>query len=504
MEYVDESFDPAGHSMVDRIWEINYDENLRARDLNSLLRKPPAGSYVVRLKVKSKTGLWSDWFEQQLYVETNRPPLIRDFQVQPEKPAVGESLSFHYAYENEEWEPVPEERWSYQWQSQDGELRSGIGKPRAFFEPGRYQITLSLRDAYGNWSDPKTIEIEVLEREKRNEFSYKFSDPRPGEIIHNPKKGNYNDYPLNQSFQMTRLGPTLLFSNSPETVPGPGILYRDEVSGPIRVVYHHRNGSHTPLRLAVLVENAGQEAVKLTRTKSAFGGPAEDVMHLGQLVAFNYYRSAEKIEIMLPPGEKYVLYQSPGSGWSHNQSLTGMFDLQTDRPVRISILALSLEDTSFAQEELPIWPRDGRHARGTFSLADREVQILIKGDRKEKLVLGKDGEGFESWLTGRDALTGDLIINKGNYGAVYYLHFSSEEKIGILFNPRGLTFKGALQAFDGNPYRIPTLGSFYGLREAAVVGVLDPGQKASLVYTPPNGSDAPVVLAIIPAAFWDE
>lgn len=504
VEFIDESFDSAGRPLADRIWEINYNESLRSRDLNSLLLKPPAGTYVVRLKVKSKAGLWSEWFEQHMIVEPNRAPVVRDLQILPERPSMGESISFSYSYDNEEWEPVVEERWSYRWWSQDGENRSGVGRPRAFFEPGQYQINLSIRDAYGNWSDPKTVEIDILHREKQSELSYKFSDPQPGEIVHNPDRVNYNDYPLNPSYRMTKTGPTLLFSNSPETVPGPGILYQDEVSEPIRVVYHHRNGSSTPLRLAIMVENTGENVINLLRTKSASGGPVEDVMHLGQLVAFNYYNSAENTTVMLQPGEKYTLYQSPGHGWKYNQSLTGMFDFQTDGPVNVSILALPLGDSVSSYEELPIWPRDGRHARGTFPQADQEVQILIRGDKKEKIVLGKDGEGFESWLKGYDVLTGDEIINKGNYGAVYHLHFTSETKTGILFNPRGISFKGALQGSDGGLYNIPATGSFSGLREAAVAGILHPGQKASLVYTPPNGSDAPVILAIIPESFWDE
>lgn len=497
----DFSYDPYGYPITERRWRINRDPKLTSGSLASFFTTPPAGEYIIGLQVKNKTGVWSDWVEKTLIVKPNEPPIIEEFRPINPHIAQGENLAFHYRASNEPWEEIVEERWRYR--QIDGEV-SSIGKPRSFFQAGDYEVTLQVKDAYGNWSEPASTVVTVTDQVREGELEYKFSRPIPGEIIDNVSQINYNNLPPETNYRTWVGGPTLLLSNSPEAVPAPGILYRDKVAGSFRVMYHHKNNSPDVNRLVVVAENQGAKPVTLVQRKSAAAGPVTDVMHLGQLVALDYLAAPDANKtVVINPGEKYLLYQSPSTGWKTGQSLTGMFDLESDGPLSISIAAIGPYHGPEHIAQLPILPRD-LHARGTFPNADRWVEIFISPDEPKKIEVGKDQQGFESWLVGYDALTGAPVIHKGNYGAVYYLTFHANTRTGVFLNPRGLTFKGAFQGFDHNCYKAPATDGFYGSRRAAVVGVIEPGRTVELVYTPPNGSDAPVLFGLIPEEFWPD
>ncbi|NLL19422.1 MAG: hypothetical protein GX262_10450, partial [Clostridia bacterium] len=269
-------------------------------------------------------------------------------------------------------------------------------------------------------------------------------------------------------------------------------------------MFHHINNTVAVQQLVVVAENQGSETVTLTQTKATAMGPTGDVMHLGQTAALEYLQlSNQPRTILLKPGEKYLLYQSPKTGWKLNQAITGLFDLTSSGPVSITVAALGSNDYWNNLNSLPLLPRDV-HPRGTFPNADLWVDIYLSSEEPRKIELGKDQQGFESWLTGYDALTGAAVINRGNYGSLYHLTFHPERRTGILLNPRGLSFKGAFRGLDGNSYRAPAYDSFYGSRRAAVVGVLEPGQPGTIVYLPPNGSDAPLIFGLIPESYWPD
>ncbi|HHW07170.1 MAG TPA: hypothetical protein GXX34_06540 [Clostridia bacterium] len=497
----DYSYDPYGYPITERRWRINRDPKLTSSSLASFFTTPPAGEYIIGLQVKNKAGAWSEWVEKTLIVRPNEAPRIVEFR--PIAPEIdpGENLAFRYRADNEPWEEIVEERWRYR--HLDGDIATA-GKPRSFFQPGTYEVTLQVKDAYGNWSEPASTHVTVTDRVREKELVYKFKRPLPGEIIDNVALVNYNELAPETNYRSWVGGPTLLLSNSPEAVPAPGILYRDKVSGAFRVMFHHKNSTDMVDKLLVVAENQGPEPVTLILKKTAAAGPNNDVMHLGQLVALNYLAAPEQNKpVVILPGEKLLLYQSPGTGWKTGQSITGMFDLDSDGPLSIAVAALGPDDTLARLEFLPLLPRDV-HARGTFTNPDRWVEIYVSPEGPRKIEIGKDQQGFENWLVGYDALTGAPVVHKGNYGAVYYLTFHAVNHTGVLLNPRGLTFKGAFMGFDGNSYKAPATDGFYGSRKAAVVGVIEPGQPSQFVYTPPNGSDAPVILGLIPEEFWPD
>lgn len=499
----DLSYDPYGYPLVERRWQINRDPKLRTNDLASIFSSPEPGEYIVGLQVKNKAGRWSEWTEQIVKVKPNEPPLVEELR--PVKPVVdqGEKLDFIYRAQNEIWEDIVEERWTYRHLHRD--IR-GSGKPRALFAPGDYEVTLELKDAYGNWSKPAITQITVTDTVRHSELEYKFRQPVPGEVIDNPSQFNYNHLVSEDNYTFRTGGPILLLSNSPETVPAPGILYRDKLSGSIRVMFHHINNSPAVHRLVVIAENQGNEAITLTQTKTVTQGPTTDVMHLGQLSALEYLQAPQQEKnIVLEPGEKHLLYQSPTTGWKLNHAITGVFDLTSSGPVSITVAATGLNDrwNGDTLSHLPLLPRD-IHPRGTFPNADRWVEVFLNSGKPRKIEVGKHQQGFETWLSGYDALTGAPVSNVGNYGSIYYLTFVAEDRTGILLNPRGLNFKGAFTGLDGKSYRVPASDSFYGSRRAAVIGVLEPGEAKTVIYIPPNGSDAPVIFGLIPEDYWHE
>lgn len=507
LKVMDES-DAGQYSIIDREWEVVFSDGktITTKDVNSIMSKPIPGTYMVRLRVKNELNVWSDWVEQELIVNENKPPVIVELTPSKKSVAQGEKIDFSVEVENEEWEEIVEKKWSYRyWTDPEKDELSGLGKPRAFFYPGEYEIRLEVMDEYGNWSNPKTTIVNVTEKQKQSEYGFKFADPKPGEVIINPHRINFNNYDIYENVKTEKTGPTLLFSDSPEKVEQPGILYQDIVTGPVRVMFHHKNGIQDmskKYRLLVIAENIDTDTVTITKTKYAAGGPSEDEMHVGQVVAMRYLESDINEKLTLDPGKVIYLYDSLPSNWKIDQTLSAMMDFKVNGPLKVTIVVVEEDFNLKYYNDLPVLPRDDVHFRGTFHKADTNVEVNYDGKDTAKIVLGKDGEGFEEWLEGYDALTGDEIINMGNYGAVYNFTLKSDKKTGILLNPRGMTFKGTFKGLDSKVYKAPEVGGFYGLNRACVVGVVEKCDTVNFSYIPPNGSDSPVLLILVPKKNW--
>lgn len=452
----------------------------------------------------------------------NLPPVITSLGLQGDVIKIGEVPVLNYTYDNEEGEGIIAEEWSYRFA---GDTRVITGKPRAFFRPGEYLLFLRIKDTAGNWSETATTSFFVSEEKLMGEIAFKFSKPVYGEIFENVENVNFNILASNENVTFERTGPVLHFSNSPEEVTQPGILYRSEASGNFRLKYHHLNGSTEKQYLYVIAENNGLNPVTLKTIKSGVGGPVNDYMSLGQLVAMRYLSSQPSNPVTIQPGEKIIL--NPDLRFlKHKEAVTGMQDFEVDGTITISVVmgpekvpegetGVSSESVPVKTPEemlkekieyllsLPALPRDSQHIRGVFPGGDCLVDIQVNDERMEKVILGRDLPGFDAWIEGFDPLTGDTIKNVGNYGVVYRLKLSSPVKTGMLLNPRGSIFRGAFLAPDGKVYEAPENSFFTGSQRAAVLGVLEAGKMAEFVYTPPSGSDTPVVIALIPEEFWD-
>lgn len=488
----------------------------------------------------------------------NLPPVITSVGLQSDVIKMGEVPSYSYTYDNEPGEPIWEEEWSCQLV---GDTKVVTGKPRVFYQPGQYVLSLRIKDAVGNWSETVTTRFTVSQEKVMSEMAFKFSQPVNGELFENADADNFNFLPSNKNVTFARSGPVLHMSNSPEVVNGPGLLYRSEANGTFRLFYHHLNGASEKQYLYVIAANNGQFPVTLKTLKSGVGGPVNDYMNLGQVVAMRYFSSQPGQPITINPGQKVIL----NDGLRHlnkGEAVTGMQDFQVDGMITISVVmgpekgpepepepepapetgleqesdpdtdqdqplapdtnpeADENQDTDPAvapvktpaqilQEKidyllsLPALPRHPQQVRGVFEEADCLVQIQVNSQGVEKITLGKEDPGFDFWTEGVDPLTGDRIKSFGNYGVVYQLQVTAPTKTGLLLNPRGSIFKGAFVAPDGQVYKAPAVTHFTGLQKAAVLGVLQANQTGRFIYTAPSGSDTPVVIALIPEQFWD-
>jgi hypothetical protein len=86
---------------------------------------------------------------------------------------------------------------------------------------------------------------------------------------------------------------SLLYSNNPEQVTAPRVLYLGALDpdAPARLLYHHLNASRAPLRLSVDVYNPGQQEARL-QVIAGTAGPGPEPVATGHLAGVRYLRAA--------------------------------------------------------------------------------------------------------------------------------------------------------------------------------------------------------------------
>ncbi len=499
------SHSPNGEPIVDSIWEVNGNQiSKQTNDINKVVKSLKDGTYTIRLKVKNSKKVWSEWTEQKIVVSPRPKPAITSFAAIKLEWAQGEMVSYTYNTEVEPGIEIIETRWTYQ---KEGEPNPTEGNADVFFDEGTYTITLEVKDQYDVWSNPAITKIHITDKVEKTELRFKLENIRHGDTFENSKKYNFQQYDPVENFEVTREGPTLLFSNSPETVLSKGILYSDKVVGDTRVLYHHRNGmknSSSNTRLVIVVENKGNEPVTITQTKKSNAGPSQDILHLGQIVTRRYFNSNLNDKITLKPNEKRYLYDTGKTAWPDYESFSGVIDFNTNKTVTVTVAAVDRDFHLSNLETLPVAPRDGIHTRGTFPKANKRYTVFIPGDKPTKLMLGQKEDQMDSWLEGYDALTGAKEVNKGNYGVMYELELYPETKTGVLLNPRGTSFKGSYRWEGSQVALAPVHGMFIGSQRSSITGVVNSRELKRLYYTISNGSSGPVLFNFIPEEFWND
>jgi hypothetical protein len=85
----------------------------------------------------------------------------------------------------------------------------------------------------------------------------------------------------------------LLYSNDPERVGRPGVLFAAELAAdrPARLLYHHQNASDEPLRVRVELVNPSDQPVDVQVIDGA-AGPTWDAVEAGHRAAARYVRSS--------------------------------------------------------------------------------------------------------------------------------------------------------------------------------------------------------------------
>lgn len=508
VETIDTSYDEDGDMIVKREWMINNNPNLKASTLDTIFKTPTAGLYTVSLRVQDAKGAWSNWYSKEILINPNEKPVITSIETSKDAYAGGEELNFTYTYENEEWETIKSERWTYRHISEP-ETQAVVEKPKYIFDEGQYIVTLQLEDAYGNVSDKKEVIVKITSESKMSEYTYRFNYGTIGDLIDNFKRFNYQQYSEIIPAGTIMGEGTLIMSDSPEMVKANGILYRETAEGSGRLLFHHINDFTAdenllePKKLIVIAENTTDKPVTLVIRNKTVKGPSSDVLYVGQQVLYDYFQSTQREEYELKPGEKIFLYDSSGKRWNRADCISGQMDFYTTGQVTFTVAALG-KNTPVDKElpletVLPLLDMD-IHPRGTFYTTDIYHTIVVDGAEPVKFVIGK---GSDEWVTGKDGLTGEERLNRGNFGVVYHIKITANENTGVILNPRGGLFRGAVRWNESASYLAPAKGFFStSSTKAVMLGVIKKGETKVLEYVLPNGSAAPVLIGFIPESSW--
>lgn len=303
--------------------------------------------------------------------------------------------------------------------------------------------------------------------------------------------------------QKTSSGSTLIFSDSPEMVYRNGVLYRDTVSGDVRIFFHHVNAMENNKKLAVILSNEQMRPVKYSVANNSIGNAGWHYLKVGKETQQKYFSGVHnKTEGNLGFGNNTELLTGHGYVLEPAQLLVGTIDLHTDRPVQVSVVMCDEKtDLDLYNEYAPVQPMDEHPLRGTFDDADWNytVSAPLNTDNNKvyMLELASEEQGFAH---GKDGTTGKDAVNYGNYGIVYSVNFtiSGNKPAAMYLNPLGGLFAGygvLKKAGEEKILPLPqdkvAIGDSYD--DLLKLGVLESGTY-SFIWSPPGASNLPVRL----------
>jgi hypothetical protein len=303
-------------------------------------------------------------------------------------------------------------------------------------------------------------------------------------------------------------GGKLLLSDSPETVPADGILYRDTVSGNIRIFMYHVNGTKRPQKILAVLTNPGKKTVHIAVYKQGYSGPGYNYMQVGKEAQFRYLENHDYRSITIEPGKMKLLDESQENITVHyNELINGIYDLIADRPVTVSIIMLpQKENYRKFMAKASVLPTDASRLRGTFEGKDRLVipDRVYDGQQDGPVVITLADNHIDPYAKGVDGTDGSPALNYGNYGVFYHLFLPGDKgETAYFLNPRGGAYAGVM----GIVYRhrpsvlaTPKDKLYFGVSEtdAAYLGKFDSAQSLWLTFSPPGASNLPVKLVIEP------
>ena len=311
-----------------------------------------------------------------------------------------------------------------------------------------------------------------------------------------------NAVDITSSVSVSKSGPTLLFSDSPEMVYRKGVLYRDTVEGDVRIFFHHVNAMQGNKKLAILLKNNGLRPAEYTVTRRGVGDSSWYYLKDGKDSQAAYFGGKQVSENgKLGFSRTAELLTGRGFLLAPDKLLTGTIDLHLSRPMEISVLMCEpMNDLELFNNDAPVQPMDEHPLRGTFKNADWQYQtkLLTIGDGDAYMLeLASTDQGF---ISGVDATTGKAATDHGNYGVIYTVDFELASKRGVRFsvNPLGGLFAGyGVLEHNGKrqllalPESRVDFGDSYD--DMLELGILEEGSYR-FIWSPPGASNLPIRL----------
>ncbi len=470
-----------------------------AGETRTTIGKPRAffipGDYLLHLRIQDASGQWSETASARFMVSDE--VLVSEMEFKFSQPIYGEIFENAAGVNFNLYEPVAQAFFE-----RSGPELHLSNSPEVVTQPGvlyRSEAEGDFRFMYHhlNGTPEKQWMYIIVEN---NGF-----EPVTLKTLKSGVGGPVNDYmTLGQTSSMRYLSSQPAASMT--IAPGKKIIlnsgmrhlnFREAVTGMYDL---HTNGPVTisavmgPEKAPEPVTTPDPVLVPETTNEQTGTLPEEEQASEPQLNAVD--QSNQQVTITIAPDGEETTTAGNGAETVSQSGIT------VEPPLPVKTAEELLQEKINYLLSLPARARQTQQIRGVFHSGDCLVEVRADGKQIEKITLGKEDPGFDAWMEGIDPINGDQVKSFGNYGVVYRIKVTAPVKTGILFNPRGSIFKGAFQGPDGKIYKAPETSHFSGLNRAAVLGVLEAGQTAEFIYTPPSGSDTPIVLALIPEKFW--
>lgn len=248
-------------------------------------------------------------------------------------------------------------------------------------------------------------------------------------------------------------GGTLIFSNDPEYVTGPGILYRDNVQGAFRVFAYHVNAAKRNLYLGVVLTNPGKQAVTVDLSRLGVGGPSTDFTAVGKAGVHQWFLPLAARTLSIRGHSSAFLAASvDDTAVAPGQAINLIADATTSGPLQVAVVAQTQPTTNL--HKLSVLPNtytspSGTPMRGTFSQSAASSLYTADASGAGQYALHVDGSG--DFLQGYSAVDGNTpTVDYGNYGVLYHDAFAvtpsaatTASDFALLLNPRGGSFATA-------------------------------------------------------------
>lgn len=493
---IDSSVAPAGRKITRYEWKTTINGKKKtSSNIKTLMKDAKVGEYQVTLRVKDNKGNWSEGVSKKVKIVAAQKLKITSFKSNVSVYDIGQKLDLTYTYDNPNDLEITAQRWRYKNLTTKGSTISG--KPSYFKKAGTYEITLELQDEWGNWSNKATVKVVVGSHvTERNEY-YLFEKGKPGDLVEGYIDKDYNSFDSANIVEIEDTPGTLIMSNSPETIPSSGVLYQDTVQGKGRILVHHANGTEYTKKLMILATTTNKQPVKLQVSNESIKGAGRHTLKLGQSAVYSYFQGSKGKSYTIKPGQVTCIYNS--GAWKAGEVVTGTIDFTSEGNVTWQVVAMDEKSSIENLSKLSILPRD-MHDRGTFNVIERRYTLdLTNVTDLKKLVLGKERD---EWLDGVDALTGEIIKCRGNYGVPIKISIKNNEDMGVIINARGGGYLGALKWNKTKVFNVPTEEVLKEHKVMALVGTIKANTTNEIEYMLPNGSSAPILFGFIPKSMW--
>lgn len=301
----------------------------------------------------------------------------------------------------------------------------------------------------------------------------------------------YENYESVKPIEILGEDGTLILSNSPETITKKGVVYRECLVGPGRLVFHHVNATgQENQRLVITVKNLTTYEQRFEVHKEGYAKPHYHYLEAGNKLLNNYYECVTSRIFFLKPNEQMVLYDSWPFVWKNQTVLSGMLDLYASDKVEIVVAMIGNEDevsqiSKFEELDSDLAPR------GTFSCLTKYEYVILPQNKNVYLLIEDEKT---DWLRGVDGLTGKYAINYGNYGVLYKIKILAREDRKVFICPRGGIFQGTVRWDNGETRLIARKHVFKTIKERIYIGTIKKDEIRTLEYILPNGSAAPILL----------